>query len=385
MRIVMFCHSLISDWNHGNAHFLRGIAVEMLARGCDVRVFEPRDSWSLSNLLRDQGPSAIAGFHMAYPMLSSTRFESRRLDLDEALDGAEVVLVHEWNSHSLVKALGRHRARGGSYVLLFHDTHHRTVSDPDAMAAYDLNGYDGVLAFGEVIRQNYLALGWARRAWTWHEAADTTRFRPLDSKTRDGDLVWIGNWGDDERSEEIHRYFIDPVRALRLRALVHGVRYPDLAVEVLQRAGIHYQGWVANYAVPSVFARFTATVHIPRQPYIRMLPGIPTIRMFEALACGMPLISCRWNDCEGLFTAGRDYIAVDSPDEMLTALQAIFNDPELCRSLSEHALSTIQARHTCAHRVDELLSITASLRGSQFASSLPAIKRVANRPRTLEH
>ena len=168
MRIVMFCHSLISDWNHGNAHFLRGIAVEMLARGCDVRVFEPRDSWSLSNLLRDQGPSAIAGFHMAYPMLSSTRFESRRLDLDEALDGAEVVLVHEWNSHSLVKALGRHRARGGSYVLLFHDTHHRTVSDPDAMAAYDLNGYDGVLAFGEVILQNYMALGWARRAWTWH-------------------------------------------------------------------------------------------------------------------------------------------------------------------------------------------------------------------------
>ncbi len=385
MRIVMFCHSLISDWNHGNAHFLRGIAVEMLARGYEIRVFEPRDSWSVSNLLRDQGPSAITGFHTAYPMLSSTRFDLRGLDLDEALDGADLVLVHEWNSHSLVKVLGRHRARSGSYVLLFHDTHHRTVSDPDAMAAYDLNGYDGVLAFGEVIRQNYLSLGWARRAWTWHEAADTTRFRPLDSKTRDGDLVWIGNWGDDERSAEIHRYFIDPVCALGLRALVHGVRYPDPAVEALRRAGIQYEGWIANYAVPSVFARFTATVHIPRQPYIRMLPGIPTIRMFEALACGMPLVSCRWDDCEGLFTAGRDYIAVDSPEEMLAALQAIFNDPDLRRSLSDHALSSIQSRHTCAHRVDQLMDITSSLRGSQFASTSTGISQVPNRSRSLEH
>ena len=82
MRIVMFCHSLISDWNHGNAHFLRGIAVEMLSRGCEVRVFEPRDSWSLSNLLRDQGPRAVSGFHAAYPTLSSLRYDARRLDID---------------------------------------------------------------------------------------------------------------------------------------------------------------------------------------------------------------------------------------------------------------------------------------------------------------
>jgi spore maturation protein CgeB len=149
-------------------------------------------------------------------------------------------------------------------------------------------------------------------------------------------------------------------------------------VEALHRAGIHYQGWIANYAVPSVFARFTATVHIPRQPYTRMLPGIPTIRMFEALACAMPLVSCRWDDCEGLFTAGRDYIAVDSPEGMLAALQMVFNDSDLRRSLSEHALNTIQSRHTCAHRFDELLSITESVRTSPSASH-----RVPHR--SLEH
>lgn len=47
MRVAFFVHSLLSDWNHGNAHFLRGVASELIARGHDVRVFEPRDAWSL--------------------------------------------------------------------------------------------------------------------------------------------------------------------------------------------------------------------------------------------------------------------------------------------------------------------------------------------------
>ena len=50
------------------------------------------------------------------------------------------------------------------------------------------------------------------------------------------------------------------------------------------------------------------TVHVPRRPYARMLPGIPTIRMFEALACGVPLVSAPWDDREHLFTPGEDYL-----------------------------------------------------------------------------
>jgi hypothetical protein len=55
MKIVLFYHSLLSDWNHGNAHFLRGVTTELLARGHDTQVFEPRDAWSLQNLLKEHG------------------------------------------------------------------------------------------------------------------------------------------------------------------------------------------------------------------------------------------------------------------------------------------------------------------------------------------
>src|SRR5919206_486464 len=77
--------------------------------------------------------------------------------------GIDVVIVHEWNPPELVASLGRKRIGGGRFKLFFHDTHHRSASDPGAMSVYDLEGYDGVLAFGEAVRQNYLKRGWSRR------------------------------------------------------------------------------------------------------------------------------------------------------------------------------------------------------------------------------
>jgi spore maturation protein CgeB len=363
MRIVLFCHSLVSDWNHGNAHFLRGIAGELIARGHDVRVYEPRDAWSLTNLLQDAGRAALDAFARAYPALSPVRYEPASLDLDEALDGADVVLVHEWNDPALVARIGAHRAGGGRYALFFHDTHHRSVSDPEALATFDLTRYDGVLAFGDVIRERYLALGWGRRAWTWHEAADTRTFAPIAGEDPDGDLVWIGNWGDDERSAEIREYLVEPVRELGLRARIFGVRYPDEARRALAEAGIEYRGWLANYEAPKVFARHRVTIHVPRRPYVEALPGIPTIRVFEALACGIPLVSAWWEDREHLFTPGEDYLVARTPAEMKRLLHAVLADRELAAGIAGHGRRTILRRHTCAHRVDELLAIVDAVRG----------------------
>jgi spore maturation protein CgeB len=358
MRIVMFYHSLVSDWSHGNAHFLRGVANELVLRGHDVRIFEPENGWSLTNLTADHGDAAVRAFHLAYPRLSSTRYELASLDLDCALEGADLVIVHEWNEPELVRRVGAHRAENPGYRLLFHDTHHRSVTDRERMSAAELEHYDGVLAFGSAVRDLYLERGWARRAWVWHEAADTRVFRPVEER-REGDLVWIGNWGDDERSAEIREFLIEPVRELGLSAQVCGVRYPEEARTALAGAGIAYRGWVANYEVPRVFARFRVTVHIPRRPYVQDLPGIPTIRVFEALACGIPLISAPWDDCEHLFTPGADYLVARDGAEMKRLLQHVLSDDALAQALAQRGQETVLARHTCAHRVDELLRICA--------------------------
>ncbi|MCU1336127.1 MAG: hypothetical protein JWO19_1708 [Bryobacterales bacterium] len=356
MRFVIFTHSLVSDWNHGNAHFLRGIASELIARGHKVRIFEPEDGWSRQHLLQEHGYGAIHDFHKTYPNLRSTLYGVQTLDLDDALRGADLVIVHEWNAPELVARIGRHRAHRGSYRLFFHDTHHRSVSDPGAMADYDLTHFDAVLAYGNVIRDKYVINGWARTAWTWHEAADTRMFRPLPAAQKDGDLVWIGNWGDEERVDTLREFLIEPVKALGIRARVYGVRYPANALRELAEAGIEYGGWLPNYRAPQVFSRYRATVHIPRRPYVDALPGIPTIRPFEALACGIPLISAPWNDCEKLFRPNIDFLFARDGAEMVSHLHAVLNEPAVGKSLSAHGLQTIGGHHTCSHRVDQLLA-----------------------------
>ncbi len=360
MRIVGFYHSLSSDWNHGNAHFLRGMVRQLLARGHQVEIFEPREGWSRQQLLSEVGDEALGGFRRAFPTLRSTLYDLDALDVPAAVDGADLVLVHEWNRPWLVAEVGRAR-RDANFALLFHDTHHRAATAPEEMERYDLGAYDGVLAYGAVIRDLYLDSGWAGRAWTWHEAADVELFHPLPDEEREHDLVWIGNWGDGERSAELRKFLLEPARELRLSGSLYGVRYPARALRAIERAGLRYGGWTPNFQAPALFARHRVTVHVPRRPYARALPGIPTIRPFEALACGIPLVCAPWEDAEGLFTPGRDFLVARDGAEMRGHLREVLADESLARSLADHGRRTILARHTCAHRVDELLAICRGL------------------------
>lgn len=360
MNFVLFYHSLVSDWNHGNAHFLRGVVGELLERGHRVDVFEPSDGWSRSQLLAEHGPGPIEDFQRRFPHLHSHLYDPASTDLEAAIDEADVVLVHEWNDPELVARLGR--LASPRRRMLFHDTHHRSATAPAEMARYDLRGYDGVLAFGEAVRQQYLRHDWAEQVWTWHEAADTRIFRPRPGERCEGDLVWIGNWGDDERSAELREFLIEPVQALGLAARIHGVRYPDDALVALARAGIDYRGWLPNHLAPEIFARFRVTVHVPRQPYVEALPGIPTIRVFEALACGIPLVSAPWPDDENLFQPGSDFLVARDGAQMRRHLRALVDDREMAAELARHGLQTVQSRHTCGHRVEQLLAIVDEVR-----------------------
>ncbi|MBV9653758.1 MAG: glycosyltransferase [Acetobacteraceae bacterium] len=361
MRIVYFTHSLLSCWNHGNAHFLRGVLRELAARGHDVRTFEPRDSWSIRNLAAEPGGAAALGrFPDLFPELRPTAYDAD-FDLERCVDGAGLVIVHEWNDRPLVARLGAMRKRGARFRLLFHDTHHRAVSDPQQMRAFDLTGYDGVLAFGATLAGVYRRWGWGDRAFVWHEAADMRLFRPQAAESARAGLVWIGNWGDGERSQELREYLLEPAAHAGLSLDIHGVRYPSQALDTLASHGARYRGWLPNADAPSVFARHLATVHVPRRFYVEALPGIPTIRVFEALACGIPLVSAPWRDSEDLFRPGEDFLTAANGEAMTRHLRALMHDPALRASLAGHGLATIRARHTCGHRADELLAICGRL------------------------
>jgi spore maturation protein CgeB len=252
-------------------------------------------------------------------------------------------------------------------TALFHDTHHRSVTAPHEMRRFDLSGYAGVLAFGRAVADVYRLNGWHDRVFIWHEAADTRLFRPLPARL-EGDLVWIGNWGDDERARELQTFLLEPARRMRLRGTVYGVRYPKRALAAVRASGLSFGGRLPNHRAPEAFARHRVTIHVPRRPYAERLPGIPTIRVFEALACGIPLVSAPWDDAEGLFTPGRDFLLARDGCEMESALRLVRSDAEVAESLSRSGRETVLRRHTCRHRALELVEILAALGVSDLAA-----------------
>ncbi|HEY1637460.1 MAG TPA: glycosyltransferase [Rhizomicrobium sp.] len=359
MKIVWFVHAIASCWNNGNAHFLRGLGLAFQKLGHEVAFCEPRGNWSETNLLSDHGAEALTSFRSTFPALQPVKYDPDCPDLDALTHGADLVIVHEWNESPLVDALGRLRKRGARFTLLFHDTHHRAASAPGEMQKFDLSGYDGVLAFGQVIAEIYRERGWGRRAWAFHEAADISTFYPREAAC-EHDLVWIGNWGDEERSAELREFLIEPADALNISTKIYGVRYPAAVVEELAARRISYGGWLPNHEAPLALAKSRFTVHVPRRPYAKALPGIPTIRVFEALACGTPLICAPWNDSENLFP-DNCYLTACNGEEMRRHMTSLTSDTDLRDSLRRNALAAIADRHTCDHRAQQLLDIYVAL------------------------
>ena len=360
LRLAYFAHSVRSDWNNGNAHFLRGLLRSLGDLGHDVTIFEPATGWSLANLKSEAaGAHSLAQFAQTYPTLRIKEYElaegEARLRA-EALRGTDIVLLHEWNTPELAHRLLALREQLG-FRLLFHDTHHRASSSPAQIRLFGIDRFDGVVAFGEALRRIYRERFGIARAWTLHEAADTAVFYPRPATEKSHDVVWIGNWGDGERSAEIREFLLEPAAHLQpARVSIYGVRYPEDGLQALRQAGVDYHGYLPNLDAPEVYARARLTVHIPRQQYAGAMAGIPTIRVFEALACGIPLLSAPWEDTEKLFNP-EDFCMVPNGAAMQAAMETLLADSRAAEAQAQRGLATVRARHTCCHRAQQLSAI----------------------------
>jgi spore maturation protein CgeB len=98
---------------------------------------------------------------------------------------------------------------------------------------------------------------------------------------------------------------------------------------------------------------------------------VPTIRVFEALACGIALVSAPWEDIEGLFTPGRDYLVARDGAQMRAHLRTLLNEPQARRTVAACGRRTVAERHSCDHRARELLEIHRSLNVPALESPCP--------------
>jgi spore maturation protein CgeB len=149
---------------------------------------------------------------------------------------------------------------------------------------------------------------------------------------------------------------------------VHGVRYPKQALKQLETSKIEFRGYLPNLRAPEMYARSKISLHVPRRFYAKGLSGVPTIRVFEALASGSPLVCAPWNDSEGLFRPGEDYMCVADSEAMIAELKCLLRDDRARQQLAANGLETIRSRHTCAHRAQQLVEICHELEAPFDAS-----------------
>ena len=233
MRIVLFCHSLASCWNHGNAHFLRGVARELTAlrpRGPGFRArrrLEPAPTSS-----RDHGEASLAGWQPAYPGL--TQHASCRHARPGP--GARRRRPRARPRVERARPRRRHRPRPppGRPASPSSSTTRTTApsASPRPSRRFDLAGYDGVLAFGAILRELYLdgAAG-RQRVWVWHEAADTAPV-PAASPRPCPRATWSGSATGATASARPSCTSSSSSRCASSPSgpRVHGVRYPEGAL-----------------------------------------------------------------------------------------------------------------------------------------------------------
>jgi spore maturation protein CgeB len=361
-----FAHSWVSDWNHGNAHFLRGLARSLERMGHQVRCYEQLGGWSLSNLVREEGERAVEAidtFRREFPELKIQLYNNDSTFTQFAaqhLREADVVVIHEWNDPQVVNSVLALKKKYG-FKALFHDTHHRAYTAPREILKFRLDLFDGVLAFGEAIRRIYTDGFGISKAWTFHEAADSEKFRPLNLP-KDIDLVWVGNWGDEERTKELHEFLVAPAATEpKRRTVVYGVRYPESALDLLREARIEYRGYLPNLSAPRVYGVSKLSLHVPRRQYTNGLSGIPTIRVFETLSCGIPLVCSPWEDVEGLFRPGQDYVCAPDGAAMKAEIERLLHDDKAREQIAANGMETIRKHHTCEHRAEQLVAICKEL------------------------
>ena len=308
MKLVYFTHSLASCWNHGNAHFLRGVLRELRRAGHEVLAFEP------ARRLEPREPAARPRRRRARRLprrLSGPRLPHLRRSRPKSRPrwtAPTLVIVHEWNEPALVAALGRAAApRRPRFTLLFHDTHHRAVSDPEAIRRFDLDGYDGVLAFGEALAEVYRRWGWGERVFVWHEAADTRLFRPPEREAPARGPGLDRQLGRRRAQRRAGKLPAPPgARRPACRSTSTASATPSTPCARSTTHGARYRGWLPNAARAGGL----------RPPPRHRARAAPLLRATSCPASRPSASSRRWpaaspssprpgDDAEGLFRPGR--------------------------------------------------------------------------------
>ena len=351
LRIVILGLSITSSWGNGHATSYRGLVRELVRRGHDVLFLERDVPWYADN--RDLAHPPF-GRTALYPDLDSLRRTHAA-----AIGGADLVIVGSYVPDGV--AVGDWVQAEASGLTAFYDIDTPVTlaklarGDAAYLEARQIAGYDLYLSFtgGPTLRRLEREFG-APAARVLYCSVDPELYYP-ESRRAEWDLGYLGTYSDD-RQPTVDTLLLKPARAWpEGRFTLAGPQYPDIAWP----ANLLYTPHLAPAAHRSFYNRQRFTLNVTRADMIEA-GWSPSVRLFEAAACGTPIISDRWSGIETLLEPGREIFLASSAAEVLRLLRSLPESER--RAVGRRARQRILAEHTAAHRAAELERHVEALR-----------------------
>jgi spore maturation protein CgeB len=193
-------------------------------------------------------------------------------------------------------------------------------------------------------------------------SVDDAAYRPLQVPHR-WDLSYLGTYSPD-RQPMLERLLLEPARqAPELHFAVAGPQYPD---DIAWPSNVEYLEHVAPADHAAFYAASRFTLNVTRADMIRA-GWSPSVRLFEAAACGTPVVSDAWDGLDTLFVPGKEILVAEGPETVLGALLGLPEDDRL--HLAAAARQRVLMEHTATHRAAELEGYLRETIGRCRASS----------------
>ncbi len=344
LSVVILGLSITSSWGNGHATNFRGLVRALEDRGHRVLFLERDVPWYAAN--RDL-PRPPHGRTELYGSL-----DDLRTGFADEVGTADLVIVGSYVPEG--SAVGRWVAETAEGVKAFYD-----IDTPVTLAAIEsgacdyldadlIPAYDLYLSFTggptlQMIEQRY----GARRAVAFHCMVDTDAYRPLTVEPR-WDLGYLGTYSDD-RQPVLDELLLEPARRRPdLRFVVAGPQYPP---GIRWPVNVERIEHLAPHEHPSFYAAQRLTLNVTRVDMVRA-GWSPSVRLFEAAACAVPVVSDRWEGLDTFFRPGQEIVVADGADDVLAALDNRAGDWE--KRMGAAAQRRVLAEHTAEHRALEL-------------------------------
>jgi spore maturation protein CgeB len=342
---IVFCGlSITSSWGNGHATNYRALVRELSGRGHEVLFCERDVPWYAAQ--RDL-PEPPWGRTSLYGSLGELAERHR-----DDVAAADLVVVGSYVPEGVAVAEWALETAGG--VTAFYDVDTPVTlgklrrGDEEYLSPELVGRFDLYLSFtgGPTLQVLEEEFG-ARRAIAFHCLVDPDAYRPVEAAAR-WDLGYLGTYSDD-RQPVLERLLIEPAR--RAPGSAFAVAGPQYPVGIEWPDNVERIEHVAPGDHPAFYAAQRFTLNTTRAE-MREAGWSPSVRLFEAAACGVPAISDRWEGLDRIFTPGEEILIADSAEDVLRFLAEVDEDER--RAIGERARRRILAEHTAARRCEQL-------------------------------